>query len=72
LGSECIIDIGGGLVQVSEVLVVRLVRQNLVLGFVGQSLARGLVEYISIVVGLSAESSIVGGPEVIGCSLVVE
>jgi hypothetical protein len=60
------------LVQVSEILVVRLVRQNLVLGFVGQSLAYNLMEYINIVVSLSIESSVIGGPEMISYSLVVE
>jgi hypothetical protein len=71
LGNKYIVSINSGLIQVSKVLVVCLVRQNLVLGFVGQSLALGLVEYISFV-GLGAEGSVFGRPEVVGCSLVVE
>jgi hypothetical protein len=43
-------------------------RQNLVLGFVGQSLVLGLIEYIS----LGTKGSVFGYPEIIGCFLMVE
>jgi hypothetical protein len=56
------------LIHISEVLVIRFVRQNLVLGFVGQSIIFSLIKYI----GLSTKGSVFGCPEIIGCSLVVK
>jgi hypothetical protein len=67
-GSKHIVDIGRGLIYVSEVLVVCFVRQNLVLGFVGQSLTLGLIEYI----GFSTKGSVFGCPEIISYLFVVE
>jgi uncharacterized membrane protein required for colicin V production len=71
LGNKYIVSMGNRLIQVSEILVVCFVRQNLVLGFVGQSFVFGLVEYISFV-SLGAGNSIFGCPKIIGYSLVVK
>jgi hypothetical protein len=68
LGNKYIIDIGSGLIYVSEVLVICFIRQNLVLGFVDQSLVFGLIEYI----GLGTKGSVFGYPKIIGCFFVVE
>jgi hypothetical protein len=68
LGNKYIINIGSGLIYISEVLVICFIRQNLVLGFVGQSLILGLVEYIS----LSTKGFIFGCPKIISSFLVIE
>jgi hypothetical protein len=65
------VDMGNRLIRVSQVLVVCFVRQNLVLGFVGQRFVFSLMEYIDFV-SLGAKGSIFGCPKMIGCSLVVE
>jgi hypothetical protein len=71
-GVRLIININSGLVQVLEILVVYFIKQNLVLGFVGQNLACSLIKYISIIISLSAENYVVGGPKIIGCFLIVK
>jgi hypothetical protein len=43
-------------------------RQNLVLGFVGQSLALSFIEYVS----LSTKGFVFGYPEMVSCFLVVK
>jgi hypothetical protein len=68
LGNKYIININSRLIHVSEVLVVYFIKQNLVLGFVGQSLVFSSIEYISF----STKSSIFGDSKISSYSLVVE
>jgi hypothetical protein len=68
LGNKYIININNRMIRISEILVVYFVRQNLVLGFVGQSLAFSLVEYF----GFSIKGFVFECPEIISCSLVVK
>jgi hypothetical protein len=68
LGNKYIIDMNNRLIHVSEVLEVCFIKQNLVLGFVDQSLAFSLIEYVSF----STKGFVFGCPIVISCSLMVE